>query len=227
LIVLAGLVCGMLPASDGRCEDVQYQTWIDYNPNWKKGEHLLIYGDAGVRRNFEDPRSWRFVLRPNVGYHFGSWMITGGIGNFYTDYAGELRLYELRPWQGALVYWPASGLRLSHLFRLEERFFFDADDGNSLFRMRLRYQIGTRVKWTESGSGRGWNSPFSIEAFFMFDKQAEDRFGEEARITAGIARAFSPKLRLEFDLLWQSTARLTEFYSDRELFFRLRFFQSF
>jgi len=125
------------------------------------------------------------------------------------------------------VYWPASGLRLSHFFRLEERFFFDTDDGNSLFRLRLRYQVGTRVTWTDSESGRGWNSPFSIEAFFMFDKKAEDRFGEEARVSAGIERIFGPKLRIRFDLLWQRTARLTDFYSGNELYFRLRFFQSF
>ena len=216
-----------MSASEGRCEDVEYQTWIDYNPKWTSGERLLFFGDVGVRKNYRDPRWWKYVLRANIGYDFGSWLISAGIGNFYSDYAGVLQLYELRPWQGALVYWPASGVRLSHLFRLEERFFFDTDDGNSIFRFRFRYQIGTRVHWTQSGAGRGWNSPISIEAFFMFDKDAEDRFGEEARITAGIARAFNSTLRLELDLLWQSTARLTDFYSDRELYLRMRFFQSF
>jgi hypothetical protein len=218
---------GVMRASHGRCNEVDYQTWIDYNPKWKSGERLSYYGDAGVRRNYEDPRWWRYVLRANVGYDLGSWFVTGGIGNFYTDFAGVLHVYELRPWQGARVYWPASGLRLSHLLRLEERFFFDTDDGNSIFRFRFRYQFGTTVEWTGAGSDRGWNSPFSIEAFFMFDDNAEDRFGEEARITVGAARRFNPKLRVELDLLWQSTARLTDFYSDRELSLRLRLFQVF
>lgn len=224
--LLAGLVGLILCAGDGRSDEADYATWFDYNPKWKSGERLLFYGDTGVRNNYKDPRWWRYVLRANVGYETGSWLLTGGVGNFYTDFAGAFHVYELRPWQGALAYWPASGFRLSHLFRLEERFFFDTDDGNSIFRVRFRYQIGTVVAWSSSEGGGGWNSPFSIEAFFMFDDKASDRFGEEARITAGIARVFSPKSRLQLDLMWQSTARLTEFYSERELSLRVRFFQS-
>jgi hypothetical protein len=116
---------------------------------------------------------------------------------------------------------------MSHFFRLEERFFFDTDDGNSLFRLRFRYQLGTRVRWSGSESGRGWNSPFSIEAFFQLDKSDEERFGEQARISAGIERVFNPRVRIRLDLLWQNTSQLTDFYSGNELYFRLRFFQSF
>ncbi|MGD8415353.1 MAG: DUF2490 domain-containing protein, partial [Candidatus Latescibacterota bacterium] len=127
-------------------------------------------------------------------------------------------------WQGARTRWPSSGVKLEHFVRLEERLFFDTDDGNSLFRLRLRYLIGTRVVWTGSGSDRGWNSPFSVEAFFQFEDKAEDRFGEQARISAGVERVFGPKLSLRFDIMWQNTAHLTEFYSDNELYFRLRVF---
>jgi hypothetical protein len=227
LFFLAALAGGFLAAGDGRCGDVQYQTWIDYNPSWKASERVTVFGDAGIRRNYVDPRWWKYVLRANIGYDLGAWKVAGGIGNFYSDFAGVLHIYELRPWQGALVYWPASGLRLAHLFRLEERFFFDTDDGNSLFRMRLRYQLGTRVDWSRSESGRGWNSPISVELFFQFDDDADERFGEQARISAGIERVFNPRLRVGFDLLWQNTAQLTDFYSGNELYFRLRFFQSF
>jgi hypothetical protein len=63
------------------------------------------------------------------------------------------------------VSWPRAEINPSHLFRLEERFFFDADDGNSLFRLRFRYQISTGVGRIDPESGRGWNSPFSAEFF--------------------------------------------------------------
>lgn len=134
LLLLAWLAGGVLPASDGRCDEVEYQTWIDYNPKWNANERLALYGDTGLRRNFVDPRWWKYVLRANIGYVLGAWQVAAGIGNFYTDLAGVLHIYELRPWQGALVYWPASGPRLSHLLRLEERFFFDTD---VIFRFRI------------------------------------------------------------------------------------------
>jgi len=218
---------GILTAGDGRCDEVQYQTWIDYNPQWKAGEHLVFFGDGGLRRHYADPRAWRLVLRPSIGYDMGAWQLAGGLGNFYTDFAGVLYIYELRPWQGLQLQWPSFPIKLSHLFRLEERFFFDTESGNSIFRFRFRYQIGTRINWTESAAGRGWNSPVSIEAFFMFDDKAEDRFGEEARVTVGLAHVFSPEFRIELDLLWQKTARLLDLYSDNELYLRLRFYQNF
>jgi hypothetical protein len=227
LFLLAALACVPLTAGDGRCGDVEYQTWVDYNPSWKASDKLTVFGDVGARRNYVEPRWWKYIVRANVAYDLGAWKVAGGIGNFYADFASVLNIYELRPWQGALVYWPASGLRMSHFFRLEERFFFDTDDGNSLFRLRFRYQLGTRVRWSGSESGRGWNSPFSIEAFFQLDKSDEERFGEQARISAGIERVFNPRVRIRLDLLWQNTSQLTDFYSGNELYFRLRFFQSF
>lgn len=212
---------------DGRCDDIQYQTWVDYNPSWRVGEKATVFGDVGLRRNHADPRWWKYVVRPNVGYDLGSWQIVGGVGNFYSDFAGVLHVFELRPWQGVLLNWPASGLKLNHFIRLEERLLFDTDRDNSLFRLRLRYQLGTRVLWRESGSGRSWSSPLSVEAFFQFDHDAEDRFGEQARISAGIERSFSRKLRLRVDVLWQNTVQLTDFYTGNELYLRVRVYQSF
>ncbi len=90
------------------------------------------------------------------------------------------------------------------------------------------YNAGWKTKsgLTRSGSGRGWYSPFSVEAFFQFDDSADERFGEQARITAGIARAFNPRLRVELDLLWQKTEQLFDLYSDNELYLRVRVFQA-
>jgi hypothetical protein len=225
LLLIFGFV--LLSATGARGAGVEYQTWVDYNARWKTKSGLTFFGDAGLRRNYVDPRWWKFILRPSVGYEFDRWTLAGGIGNIYSDLDGVLHIYELRPWQGARVTWPLAPVPLTHLFRLEERFFFDTDDGNSLFRLRLRYRLGTRLDWTGSESGRGWYSPLSVEAFFQFDKNDEESFGEQARVTAGIARAFNPSLRVEFDLLWQKTARYLDLYSDNELFLRLRVFQYF
>ena len=227
VLLLAAAAVILCTAAGARGADVGYQTWFDYNALWKSESGLTVFGDAGLRRNYVDPRWWKFVLRPSIGYDFDRWFFAGGIGNFYSDLAGALSIYELRPWQGARVSWPEAPVRLTHVFRLEERFFFDTDDGNSLFRLRFRYQLGTRFVWTRSGSGRGWYSPFSVEAFFQFDDNADERFGEQARVTAGIARAFNPRLRVELDLLWQQTEQLFDLYSDNELYLRVRVFQAF
>ncbi len=224
---LAAAAVILCAGAGARGADVGYQTWFDYNAGWKTKGGLTLFGDVGLRRNHVDPRWWKYVFRPSVGYEFDRWTLAGGIGNFYTDLAGVLSIYELRPWQGARVSWPGAPVRLTHLFRLEERFFFDTDDGNSLFRLRFRYQVGTRFVWTRSGSGWGWYSPLSVEAFFQFDDNADERFGEQARVTAGIVRAFNPRFRVELDLLWQQTAQLFDLYSDNELYLRVRVFQVF
>lgn len=222
---MSGIV--LLTATGARGVDVELQTWFDYNAIWKTQGGVTIFGDAGLRRNYEDPRWWKFIVRPSVGSEFGRWYVAGGIGNMYTDFAGALRIYELRPWQGARVSWPEAPVRLTHLFRLEQRFIFDTDDGNSLFRLRFRYRFGTRFVWSGSDSGRGWFSPLSVELFSQFDQNDEERFGEQIRVTAGIARVFSPRLRVEVDLLWQQSGRLTDLYAEDELFLRLRVFQAF
>lgn len=227
MLLLAVIAGGVVGADEATCGEVEYQTWIDFNPDWKAGRRVAFFGDVGVRRNYQDPRLWRFVLRPSLGYELGSWELAAGLGSFYSDFAGEIYIYELRPWQGLQLDWPSSPVELGHLFRLEERFFFDTDDGNSIFRLRFRYQIGTRVAWTTSESGRGWGSPFSVEAFFQFDDNAEERFGEQLRLTGGIERVFTPRLRIELDVLWQKTQRVLDLYADSELYLRLRVYQKF
>jgi hypothetical protein len=221
------MICTVWTAFDGRCNELQYQPWIDYNPSWRTGGNWTVFGDVGLRRNYDDPRWWKYVIRPSAAYDVGAWTLAGGLGNFYSDIAGVLYIYELRPWQGVRTQWPSSGFKLEHLVRLEERFFFDTDSSNSLFRLRLRYQIGTRVVWTGGGKNPGWNSPVSVEAFFQFEDDADERFGEQARVTAGIERVFGPNLSLRFDIMWQNTAGLTDFGLDNELYFRLRCFQRF
>ena len=225
LLLIFALVLFAAPGARG--DGVEYQTWIDYNARWKTKSGVSFFGDAGLRRNHVDPRWWKYILRPSVGYEFDRWTLAGGIGNIYTDLAGVLRIYELRPWQGARVTWPLAPVPLTHLFRLEERFFFDADDGNSLFRLRFRYRLGTRIDWARSESGRGWFSPLSVELFAQFDRKDEERFGEQVRVTAGIARAFNAGLRIEFDLLWQQSERLTDIFAEDDLFLRFRVFQYF
>lgn len=220
-------IASLFVAGHGRCGETPYETWLDYNVAWQARENVRIFGDVGIRRNSEDPRWWKYVLRPNVAYDAGGWQVAAGIGNFYNDLAGALHVYELRPWQGLQLRWPSSRVRLGHLFRLEERFFFDTDDGNSIFRFRFRYQLSTRFTWSASETGRGWNSPLSIEVFLQLDDDAEERIGQQLRLTGGVERVFGPQWRLRVDLLWQKTARLLDLYSDNELYLRFRVFQSF
>jgi hypothetical protein len=97
LFLLAALACVPLTAGDGRCGDVEYQTWVDYNPSWKASDKLTVFGDVGARRNYVEPRWWKYIVRANVAYDLGAWKVAGGIGNFYADFASVLNIYELRP----------------------------------------------------------------------------------------------------------------------------------
>ncbi len=93
-------------------EDVNMQTWVDYNASFILNTKTRIYGDIGARTIF--PNVWyRGILRPAIRYdllsynekteRYRTWQLHGGLGFFYTQNTDATDILEIRPFQGLKV----------------------------------------------------------------------------------------------------------------------------
>jgi hypothetical protein len=113
-------------------ENISKQIWIDVNPHYYLNPKSKIYGDMGVRREFENNGWWRLVLRPSYRTWLGGrFYFSAGLGNFFTFNEIIANRWELRPFQGVQFNWPQWKTPLSHYIRLEERFDFNLNTWNS------------------------------------------------------------------------------------------------
>ena len=82
--------------------------WVNFIPHFKINMDLEYYGDGYRIILSEDLHT--FVVRPSVRYHFEPKVeIRGGIGFFYTIDPNFSDQFEIRPWRGVRVHWPAFG----------------------------------------------------------------------------------------------------------------------
>ena len=89
---------------------------------------------------------------------------------FHTTLKGFPSVTEVRPWQGYQVTWPKwSSVEVGHLFRLEERFFFQ-EGMSSSFDLRGRYQQKWNfILWNDPKKGWKFRLPVSGEVFLNLD----------------------------------------------------------
>jgi len=185
----------------------------------------VVFGDAGVRGDFEDSRWWRLVVRPSAGAPVGPIHLTAGVGNFFTFTDVIDDRWEIRPFQGVWVTWPSRRLALDHYLRLEERFDFNTDTWESLNSLRLRYQLQASYRFSPDGVGEFWVASVGAEAFTVL-AGAEGLQREQFRMSAGVERTFSRARRLRFEVTWQQQSIF--FQPDERfdvVYFRLRLYR--
>jgi hypothetical protein len=210
-------------APRARCQDdVSYEAWSDYNATYVITESFAIFGDVGVRTAMDNNEAWVFVVRPNARFNVGRWQFMGGIGSFYGLSNTAVDMWELRPWQGARVSWPSSGFKLTHFFRLEERFGLDTDMWRADSALRARYQLGARLRWGASNSP--WSAPVSIETFLTLDESGE--WSERARYVVGLERVVNREWRLRVEAGWGKAGNAFEFESIERFFLRFRVYHN-
>jgi hypothetical protein len=208
-------------------EDVRKQIWIDFNPDYYLSPQSKIYGDIGVRREFENNGWWRLVMRPSYRTWLGGrFYFSTGLGNFFTFNEIINNRWEIRPFQGLQFNWPQWKTPLNHYIRLEERFDFNLDSWNSRNSIRIRYKLGISYRWAAYQQGRFWQATASAEAFYTFAGE-QGQFQEQARATLGLDRSFERDLHLRIEITWQQE----RLFFDRkqrvsDIYFRLRFTQS-
>lgn len=207
LSLLLLLICPAMALAQVEDEEVNKQGWVDYNLTINDTSMFSYYGDAGYR--IISPDIWtRYYIRPAVSYTRSPFTVPGkkitevyhaGIGLFYTNNRNIPDNMEIRFFQGYNIQWPVfSRLRISHYFRLEERFEHLYDNNSWDFGFRGRYMLAGVLTWGETYFKRleGFYLPFHVEFFLNFDQTTQ--FNDLIRVTPGVGYNFSLEWNMEF-----------------------------
>jgi hypothetical protein len=133
-----------------------------------------------------------------VAWETKGWLsLEAGLGGFYTYESDEEveDTIEIRPWQGAKVFWPTINARrrigLTHFARLEQRIV--TRGGATEFDLRFRYRLSTSIPLNKPRVQVGaLYVPFSIEGFLNPADAVEETFADRLRITAGVGYVANP-----------------------------------
>ena len=205
--------------------ELSRQIWLDYNPSWALSDRVQLYGDVGYRSELESRGWWRAVLRPSVRYQWNPRIrFSGGIGFFYTANEVIQDRVEIRPWQGVSLDWPTRRIRLQHFVRLEQQFETTQSSSRSRTALRLRYRLRPTLDWNREGASRYWRLLLSAEAFARLTGQ-RGQFDEEIRITLGLEKGFSNRLRIRLDTTWQKEGVVFDAPVE-DVFIRVRVFHA-
>ena len=185
------------------------QAWVQYEYQFKLGEKWRGSWDLGYRElmSTEDVLGeWsRLHTRGTFSYVYSNWVAFDcGIGGYYTFSEDLSDLFELRTWQGAIVFWPkgrvgARVLYIRHRLRLEQRWTDPRDSGETDFGLRSRYRLAAFIPLNRPTIGeKAWYVPLMGEAFGDLGGDAPDYFAERLRLTVGLGYVLSSNWTLEF-----------------------------
>ncbi len=219
------LVVSDLHATD----EIGKQLWLDLNPEWYNGSNLKLYGDIGVRREFDNNDWVRYVTKPTIAYALNDDVdVRGGIGLFYMDNKDVLEnRLEVRPFQGLnyshgfLEYW-----NVSVYGRAEERFDYNTETWESQNSLRLRLRLRMSYVWDAYQTERYFKATLGAEAFKTVSGE-ESQLNEQSRLSVGLERNFNMNQKVRFEVTWQRQVLFSitdKTYSD--IYVRLRYYPS-
>jgi len=185
------------------------QAWVQYEYQYRLGEKWRASWDLGYRElmSTEDVLGeWsRLHTRGNFSYVYSKRVAFDcGVGGYYTFSEDLSDLFELRTWQGAIVFWPKGRLAgreldIQHRFRLEQRWTDQRDSDKTDFGLRSRYRLAAFIPLNQPTIGeKAWYVPLMGEAFGDLGGDAPDYFAERLRLTVGLGYVLSSNWTLEF-----------------------------
>jgi len=184
-----------------------HMIWVDFYPHHFVSEKLEYYGDTGYRTTLnKDIWHW-FHIRPSIRYHLNDkWEIPGGIGLFYEFSQLVSNRFEIRPWVGIRLNWPAfNRLRFNYLARFEARNSFKTEDWSYSFDMRFRFKIAGRFDFHKTVNNKFWFIPMYIEAFFPVNDNLNEFVRNRGRAGMGIGRNTSKYWRISLIVTLQTS----------------------
>jgi hypothetical protein len=181
LVFAAWQLATGLPAVGQQIEESDTQVWVQYEYQHRIKEKLRGSWDLGYRE---------LVSTEDI---LGDWSRVHMRGAF-----------ELRTWQGAIVFWPMTTLvgrelDLRHRFRLEQRWIDQKGTGETDFSWRFRYRLATFIPLNKRViEDKAWYLPLMGEAFSDLGSDTSEFFAARLRLTAGLGYVFSKNWTLEF-----------------------------
>ena len=221
LIILAS--SSLVYTQNGQTERIN--SWFDFNGSYKFDEQWKLYGDAGYRTVFINNKFHRFYIRPSGSFQLNPiFILHGGIALF-TTFDKNNTLWEIRPFQGVEVNWPkVFSINLNHYFRSEERFF----QGNTIntFLLRLRYRLGTTIRYSQSKSEQYFYTPLQLEWFVSYGSDINFQLNE-IRAVIGLGYVIDTSWKVEFNTILDNLSASSDLFVFKDLVLRFRVFKEF
>ena len=223
-LLLLILTCSSLVYTQSS-KNERINSWFDFNGSYKFNEQWKVYGDAGYRTVFINNKFHRFYIRPSGSFQIDPiFIVHGGIALF-TTFNKNNTLWEIRPFQGVEVNWPkVFSINLNHYFRSEERFF----SGNTIntFLVRLRYRLGTTIRYSQSKNEQYFYTPIQFEWFVSYGSDIDFQL-TEFRAVIGLGYVIDNSWKVEFNTIFQNLSASSDLYTFKDLILRFRVFKEF
>jgi hypothetical protein len=203
LLFVVFLIIGRNVAQDSNT----LQNWFDYTQINKINGNWSYLGDYAFRFQIENPESkwWLIHARPSFIFkNKAIYDLRGGIMFKYIKAEGGAGI-EIRPWQGARVYWPNFGrFRFNNYFRAEQRFEIELDSDESNFVFKLRYKLSTNIPINNPViTSKTIYVLVGYELFFNISRDNEEFIDDRTRFNIGVGYRFNPKTDLRLQYLFQ------------------------
>lgn len=206
-IAVLAFTAGIAAAQD--VEESDIQMWTQYQYQQRISDKLRGSWDLGYRElvSTEDALGeWsRFHLRGHVVYERSELLsFEGGVGGFYTFREDSADLFELRAWQGVIIFWPRTAvarhpLELRHRLRFEQRWFRQRDSEPTDFSLRLRYRLATFIPLNRPTiEEKAFYLPLMGEWFGDVGDDSAEFFAARVRLSTGLGYVLSKNWTLEF-----------------------------
>jgi hypothetical protein len=186
---------------------INNQLWGDFFITHTFNEHFRINPLLSYRRLAGDTGWKQYIFNPDFIFTWNDFVhIHGGVFFQYTDDHNR-RLFEIRPWEGAMIFFPRiKGFFIQHYLRLEERFIYSIDEDGSAYSTRLRYYLQAFIPINHLNiidhTFYIWPG---IEFFMELSGTNIDRIVDRTRFNLGVGYRFSKFYRFEFCYMQQGT----------------------
>ncbi len=191
-------------------EEIGRQVKLEIVPQWYSKEKIKVYGQISVRKEFHKNDWIKYVVKPSIAYALDdSWSLRTGLGLLYTDNNDINNVeiadrFEIRPFQGIKYnYGINERWNVDVYGRLEERFDFNTDTGNSVNSLRLRLRLRAVYRFNAYRPGRYYRALVSWEAFSTSSAETH-QMDEKYRFSLGLERSFNNNQKGRLELTFEN-----------------------
>ena len=204
------LICFNMQAQETRTNASHTNAWLMYFGNHKFSSRVGLHAEVQWRRHDVFAEAQQLLLRTGIDYYLkDNSRITLGYAFVQTHPYGEFPVAEAFPehriWQQFLTTQTLGKFKLSHRYRLEQRFIGNSTTGtmeNGRYENRVRYMAKLTVPLVKD-----WKRPLFAaaydEIFINFGKEVGYNIFDQNRAYAALGITVSSAFKIELGYLYQ------------------------
>lgn len=209
------LVFGIVFIVSSHAQSVRKNTtnvnaWFMYFGNHKISKRFGIHAEVQVRRHDVVSDWQQLLLRTGIDFYTAQVRFTAGYAFIetypYGDYPVKNVFPEHRIWQQALINNPIGKIKLSHRYRLEQRFIGNSATGefkNGRYENRIRYMARLNIPLQGALEPKKLYLSIYDEVFVNFGKEVAYNLFDQNRAYAALGYHLGKIGKVEIGYLYQ------------------------